>query len=94
VCVYIYIYIYIYRERERERGHTHTYSNVCWCGVYCKCLDVLIVMMDVKLINVLVKWVDESELWNDGYYKIRSKMIGSKVEWWVYSVCDYEVLLS
>jgi hypothetical protein len=51
-------------------------------------------MMDVKLIKVLVKWVDENELWNDGYYKIRSKMTGSKVEWWVYSVCDYEVLLS
>jgi hypothetical protein len=39
-------------------------------------------MMDVKLIKVLVKWVDENELWNDGYYKIRSKMTGSKVEWW------------
>jgi hypothetical protein len=30
-----------------------------------------------------MKWVDENELWNDEYYKIRSKMTGSKVEWWV-----------
>lgn len=49
--------------------------------------------MNIKLINVLVTWIDENELWNDGYEEIRSKMISSEVGLWVYGVCDYEVLL-
>jgi len=67
--------------------------RVCWYGVYCKCFDILIIKVNMKLINVLVTWIDENELWNDGYEEMRSKMIGLEVGWWVYGVCDYEVLL-
>jgi hypothetical protein len=50
-------------------------------------------MMDVKLINALVTWIEENKLWNDGYEEMRSRVNESEMGWWVCGVCDYKELL-